>query len=79
LTREFEYAWNEDFILAPQPPADIQEPVHLSRVDTGTINWYVIQARTGQVHGPLTEPAYRQACQELGVPGGLAFTTTVNP
>jgi len=70
----FAYGWNDEFIIAKQHPCFPNEHY---RIDTGTTHRYIVEVKTGKVHGPLTEDAFRQLRTELKVPAELQFTKTI--
>jgi len=68
------FGWNDDFIIAQRHPVrgDFDD------VDMTVTEWYILAVAEGEVHGPLTEPEYRQLRQELGVPSDLEFSQTIS-
>ena len=46
-------------------------------MDETITEWYILVVASDVVYGPLAEAEYRQLRQELGVPGKLDFSQTV--
>ena len=68
----FEYGWNDDFIIAKQHPVE-------NKVDTTITNWYIIEVKNGNVHGPLTEKDFFDLRRSLKIPDKLSFIEIINP
>jgi hypothetical protein len=69
-----EYGWNADFIIAKQHPQKSDQTI-----DTRVTNWYIIETKNEQVHGPLTEEEFINLKNKLNVPEELTFTQTIQP
>ncbi len=70
----YAYGWNDDFIVVKRyAPSDGRT------TDFYMTEWYLIEVRKAQEHGPLTEQQFTELRRELGVPKELAFTKTIWP
>lgn len=65
----FAYGWNDDFIIA------MQHPEKDYKIDEGKTDWYVVEVRSGKVHGPMDESAFRTLRKELGIPAQIHLKT----
>jgi hypothetical protein len=68
----FAFGWDDDFIIAQRHPYDDG-----GDVDETMTEWYILVIATDAVYGPLTEAAYQQLRQELGVPAALDITQRI--
>jgi hypothetical protein len=67
------YGWDDAFIIAQRHPED-----GLDEVDENLTEWYILVVADGSLHGPLTETAYLQQRQKLGVPDTLQFSQWID-
>ncbi len=65
----FAYGWNDDFIIA------MHHPEKDYKIDKGATDWYVVEVRSGRVHGPMNEDALRTLRTELGIPVQMPLKT----
>jgi hypothetical protein len=70
----FAYGWNDDFIIAKQHP---RYPNERYKINRGTTHWYIVEVKTGRVHGPLTADEFAKSRTELSAPSSLSFTKTI--
>jgi hypothetical protein len=69
------YGWNDDFIIATQNPVLGWTNENVALYIT---HWFIIEVRSGKVHGPLTKEQYIELRKSLGVPSDLTFTRNVD-
>jgi hypothetical protein len=68
------YGWNDDFIIARQNPVLGWTNENVALYIT---HWFIVEVRSGKVHGPLTQEQYLELRQALGVPSDLKFTKSI--
>ena len=64
----FAYGWNDDFILAKRHPQKKD-----GKVDTSITHWYIVEAASGKVHGPLSEDEFNKLKTKLKAPAEISF------
>jgi len=70
----YAYGWNDDFIIAKRHPT-----LGGRTIDLYTTLWSLLEVHDAKVHGPLTEQQFTELWHQLGVPGELTFTKTIQP
>lgn len=72
----YAYGWNDKFIITKEHP-----PLgnSLFVVDITKTNWFIVEVKSGTVHGPLTEQGYIELRRKLGMPDTLVFTEFIEP
>ena len=72
----FAYGWNNKFIIVQQHP---WMPDSYFAVNMAVTNWFIVETKSGKVHGPLSEQKYMELRRTLGVPASVTFTETLTP